>query len=68
MNQKMELNYILFSKIHNFCIGDPNTMNQKFCTPLCIELSICANFVAFEPLVQKLLNFKGFITNEKIKK
>jgi len=39
-------------------------MKQSPCTPLCIELSICANFVVFEPLVQKLLNFKGFNTNK----
>jgi len=29
--------------------------------------SIRANFMAFEPLMSMLLNFKGFITNYKLK-
>jgi len=63
MNQKIELNDQLFWKIHKFCITSPNTTKPSSWNPLCIELSICTNFMAFEPLVSKLLNFKGFITN-----
>jgi len=41
MNRKIELNYLLVWKIHNFCIASPNTTKQSMCIPLCIEISIC---------------------------
>jgi len=67
MNQILKLNYLLFWKIHNFCIGGSNATKQRPLHSFVHRASIHTNFMAFESLMWILLNFEGFITHRKLK-
>jgi len=59
MNQKIELNYHLFWKIHNFYIACPNTTEESPCTPcMCIELSIHTKNATFH-IIEGIEGVKG---------